>query len=57
MQVRRYEEEKLPPGAVVDEQTIGRLTGLLAAAFSFAQFCTSLLWGLISNIIGRKVRR
>eukprot|EP00200_Dunaliella_tertiolecta_P013041 CAMPEP_0202392632 /NCGR_PEP_ID=MMETSP1127-20130417/92481_1 /ASSEMBLY_ACC=CAM_ASM_000462 /TAXON_ID=3047 /ORGANISM="Dunaliella tertiolecta, Strain CCMP1320" /LENGTH=773 /DNA_ID=CAMNT_0048995161 /DNA_START=24 /DNA_END=2345 /DNA_ORIENTATION=- len=52
--VRRYEEDKLPTGAVVDEQTIGRLTGLLAAAFSFAQFCTSLLWGLISNIIGRK---
>lgn len=26
-QVRRYEEEKLPEGAVVDEQTVGRLTG------------------------------
>lgn len=28
--------------------------GLLAAVFSLAQFVTSFLWGVISNIIGRK---
>ena len=27
-QVRRYEQDKLPEGAVLDEQTIGRLTGV-----------------------------
>ena len=54
-QVRFFELKDLPDGSKVDEQRIGRLTGLLAAAFSFAQFTTSLLWGLISNLIGRKV--
>lgn len=59
-QVRRFEEQSLglAPGAVLDEasqQAIGRRTGMLAAAFSFAQCATSLLWGLVSNLLGRKV--
>lgn len=43
--------------AVFGLQVVGRLTGILAAVFSLAQFTTSLLWGVISNIVGRKVRR
>ncbi len=37
-----------------DEQRIGRLTGLLAGVFSFAQFLTSYAWGVYSNSRGRK---
>lgn len=38
-----------------DEARIGRLTGLLAAAYSFAQFTTSYGWGVFSSRFGRKV--
>lgn len=39
-----------------DEAQIGRLTGLLAAVYSFAQFTTSYAWGIFSSRFGRKVR-
>lgn len=37
------------------EQLIAQLTGLLAAMQSFARSLTALPWGLLSDIIGRKV--
>ena len=37
------------------EQTIGQLTGLLAAASSFARSVTAFSWGLLSDKTGRKV--
>jgi MFS family permease len=43
-------------GGVGDEAQIGRLTGLLAAVYSFAQFTTSYAWGVFSSRFGRKVR-
>jgi MFS family permease len=33
---------------------IGRYAGFLASLFPFAQFCTSLLWGSVSDRVGRK---
>lgn len=36
------------------EEHVGRLTGLLAASFSFGQFLTSYAWGRIGDTIGRK---
>ncbi|KAK9796255.1 hypothetical protein WJX73_006157 [Symbiochloris irregularis] len=36
------------------EEHVGRLTGLLAAAFTFAQFLTSFLWGRTGDSFGRK---
>lgn len=39
------------------EERIGRLTGILAASFSAAQFFTSYLWGVFMDRFGRKVRR
>lgn len=41
-------------GEQMDEARIGRLTGLLAALYSFTQCTTSLPWGVVSNRIGRK---
>ncbi|GLI58932.1 hypothetical protein VaNZ11_000718 [Volvox africanus] len=38
----------------VDEQVVGRLTGLLAGIFSFSSFLTAYAWGCASNYIGRK---
>jgi MFS family permease len=38
----------------LDEALIGRLTGALAAVYSFSQFSTSYLWGVASNRWGRK---
>lgn len=37
------------------EQLIAQLTGLLAATQSFARSLTSLPWGILSDIVGRKV--
>ena len=37
------------------EQLIAQLTGLLAAMQSFARSLTALPWGLLSDVIGRKV--
>jgi MFS family permease len=42
-------------GGQGDEAQIGRLTGLLAAVYSFAQFTTSYAWGVFSSRCGRKV--
>ena len=39
-----------------NEQLIAQLTGLLAAMQSFARSLTALPWGLLSDIIGRKVQ-
>jgi MFS family permease len=52
--VRRFLQDSNGQDMAVDEQRVGRLTGLLAGAFSFAQFTTSLLWGAASNVVGRK---
>lgn len=38
-----------------DEVQVGRLTGLLASLYCLGQFCTSMLWGRISDHVGRKV--
>lgn len=43
-------------GGEGDEAQIGRMTGLLAAVYSFAQFTTSYAWGVFSSKFGRKVR-
>jgi MFS family permease len=43
--------------AAADEGSVGRLTGLLAALYSFAQFTTSYAWGIFSTRFGRKVRQ
>ncbi|KAG2445989.1 hypothetical protein HXX76_000592 [Chlamydomonas incerta] len=40
--------------AEVDEQRVGRLTGLLAGIFSFSGFLTAYAWGCASNYVGRK---
>jgi len=40
--------------ATPDEAAVGWSTGVLAAAFSFAQFLTSMLWGRVSDSVGRK---
>ena len=37
-----------------DERDIGYYVGLIASAFSLAQFCTSLGWGWLSDRIGRR---
>lgn len=37
------------------DHDIGKYTGVLAALFPLGQFCTSMLWGLISDRTGRKV--
>ena len=37
------------------EQLIAQLTGLLAATQSFSRTLSSLPWGIISDIVGRKV--
>lgn len=42
-------------GGSGDEAQIGRLTGLLAAVYSFSQFTTSYAWGIFSSRFGRKV--
>jgi len=34
---------------------IGFYTGLLASCFCSAQFCTSILWGMISDRYGRRI--
>lgn len=48
------EFEKNEESEQQNEQRIGRLTGLLAALYSFAQCFTSLPWAWASNHIGRK---
>ncbi|EIE19491.1 MFS general substrate transporter [Coccomyxa subellipsoidea C-169] len=40
--------------AQVDEETVGRLTGILASVFCGAQFLTSYSWGVFSDKYGRK---
>ncbi|KAI5922359.1 major facilitator superfamily domain-containing protein [Camillea tinctor] len=40
------------PGVSHDE--VGLLVGLLASAFALAQLATNLLWGYLSDIVGRK---
>ncbi len=52
--VRDFQRERTGSD-VVDEQVVGRLTGLLAGIFSFASFLTAYAWGWVSNYIGRKV--
>ena len=42
-------------GPGTSEQAIGQLTGLLAAAQSFARSLTAFPWGILSDLIGRKV--
>ncbi|KAK7915098.1 hypothetical protein PG985_012801 [Apiospora marii] len=37
-----------------DESKVGLYVGLLASAFALAQLATNLLWGYLSDIIGRK---
>ncbi|KXZ56025.1 hypothetical protein GPECTOR_2g1577 [Gonium pectorale] len=51
--VRDFEAAKHGADAV-DEQVVGRLTGLLAGIFSFAGFLTAYAWGCASNYVGRK---
>ncbi|KAI1841384.1 hypothetical protein JX265_007469 [Neoarthrinium moseri] len=38
----------------VDDEKVGVYVGLLASAFALAQLTTNLLWGYVSDIIGRK---
>ncbi|XP_024370083.1 probable peptide/nitrate transporter At3g43790 isoform X2 [Physcomitrium patens] len=38
----------------VDERAIGWRAGILASLFPMAQFCTSMMWGVISDKTGRK---
>lgn len=38
----------------MDEEQVGLYVGLLASAFALAQLTTNLLWGYVSDIIGRK---
>lgn len=33
---------------------MGRLTGMLAAIYSFSQFTTCYVWSILSNHYGRK---
>ncbi|KAI0384395.1 MFS general substrate transporter [Hypomontagnella monticulosa] len=40
------------PGVSHDQ--VGLYVGLLASAFAFAQLATNLLWGYLSDVIGRK---
>ena len=35
-------------------EALGYHAGLLAAAFCFAQFCTAVPWGMVSDRFGRK---
>ncbi len=37
-----------------DEKDIGMYVGLIASSFSVAQFLTSILWGHLSDRIGRR---
>ncbi|KAJ7523063.1 hypothetical protein O6H91_18G036000 [Diphasiastrum complanatum] len=37
-----------------NEQSIGKYAGILASLFPFAQFCTSWMWGAVSDRTGRK---
>jgi MFS family permease len=41
-------------GGAPDEAAVGTWTGVLAAAFSFSQFLTSMAWGRVSDSVGRK---
>ncbi|GLC73711.1 hypothetical protein PLESTF_001411000 [Pleodorina starrii] len=53
--VRDFEAAKLSGHeGEVDEQVVGRMTGLLAGIFSFSSFLTAYAWGCASNYIGRK---
>ena len=36
-------------------EALGYHAGILAASFCGAQFCTSVLWGVISDRYGRKI--
>ncbi|KAI0125309.1 major facilitator superfamily transporter [Xylariales sp. AK1849] len=38
----------------MDEERVGVYVGLLASAFALAQLTTNLIWGYLSDIIGRK---
>ena len=38
-----------------DKDEIGLYSGLLVASFSLAQFCTSIMWGLLSQRFGSKI--
>lgn len=38
-----------------NEKDIGFYVGFIASSFSLAQFCTSLLWGYLSDKYGRKL--
>lgn len=42
-------------GSTPGEAEVGRLTGGLAAFYSFSQFTLSYAWGIISSRYGRKV--
>ncbi|KAI8877030.1 MFS general substrate transporter [Backusella circina FSU 941] len=37
-----------------DEKEIGRYTGWIASSFYIAQFCTIMIWGRVSDLIGRR---
>lgn len=40
--------------ATDDEKRIPLYAGMLTSAFTLAEFCTALLWGKLSDKIGRK---
>lgn len=53
--VRAFHGEGGGTGSSAEEEaSVGRLTGMLAAAASAAQTCTSYPWGLVSDRLGRK---
>lgn len=42
------------PGA--NEQAVGQMIGMLAAASFFARCLVAYAWGIVSDTVGRKVR-